>query len=186
MSLVAEWRDPIRTGDGKPPLVIFFHGRGANEHDLLSCSGELPPEFAFAAPRGPVALDFGGSTWFENRGLGRPLGPSLRESVDLVQAWIDGLDATRFDPARIFLFGFSAGMLMASALLLGPARIAFAAPPSHPERNAPVGQWRDRADGGLFPRRFRSFTRAVTSTRSSRSIWSRAASRFSKTTAVRR
>jgi phospholipase/carboxylesterase len=118
MSLVAEWRDPIRASGGKPPLVIFFHGRGANEHDLLTCASELPHELACAAPRGPLALDFGGYTWFENRGLGRPLGESLRTSVDLVQTWIDELDTARFDPTRIFLFGFSAGMLIASALLL--------------------------------------------------------------------
>src|SRR6185312_9039452 len=117
MSLIAQWREPMETSGGKPPLVVLFHGRGSNEHDLLSIADELPPQFAFAAPRGPVAVDFGGYTWFENRGLGRPLGESLRASVDLLQAWLDGPDASRFDADRIVLFGFSAGMLMASALL---------------------------------------------------------------------
>jgi phospholipase/carboxylesterase len=118
MSLIAQWREPMATSGGKPPLVVLFHGRGSNEHDLLSIADELPPQFAFAAPRGPIAVDFGGYTWFENRGLGRPLGESLRASVDLLQAWLDGPDASRFDADRTVLFGFSAGMLMASALLI--------------------------------------------------------------------
>lgn len=118
MSLVAEWRDPIRASGGKPPLVILFHGRGASERDLLPCAAELPPKLAFVAPRGPVALDFGGYTWFENRGLARPVGESLRTSVDLIQGWMDDLDVSRFDPEHVFLFGFSAGMLIASALLI--------------------------------------------------------------------
>jgi phospholipase/carboxylesterase len=125
MSLVAQWREPLRTSGGKPPLVVLFHGRGSDERDLLACADALPPGLAFVAPRGPLALDFGGYTWFENRGLGRPLGESLRASVDLIQTWLDGLDPARFDPARIFLFGFSAGMLIASALLLDrPERFA--------------------------------------------------------------
>lgn len=118
MTLTAAWREPLETGGGKPPLVVLFHGRGSNEDDLLSIADELPPAFAFVALRGPIAMDFGGYTWFENRGLGRPVGRSLRSSVDLVQSWLDDLDSSRFDVDRIVLLGFSAGMLMASALLI--------------------------------------------------------------------
>jgi len=118
VSLVAAWHDSTEASGARSPLVILFHGRGSNEHDLLPIAEELPPKFSFVALRGPIAMDFGGYTWFENRGLGRPLGESLRASVDLVQAWIDGLDESRYDTKRIVLFGFSAGMLIASALLL--------------------------------------------------------------------
>jgi phospholipase/carboxylesterase len=103
---------------GKPALVVLLHGRGASEHDLLPIADALPPAYAFVALRGPLAMDFGGYTWFENHGLGRPVGESLRASVDLVQSWLDELDADRYDPERIVLLGFSAGMLMASALLI--------------------------------------------------------------------
>ena len=98
-------------------MLVLFHGRGADEFDLLEPAAAVAPSFAIASLRGPLALG-SGYTWFENRGLGRPLGPSLRASADLVWGWLDGLEAGRVDPARIVPFGFSAGMLMAGALLL--------------------------------------------------------------------
>lgn len=115
MSLVAAWRDPAYPS-ARPPLAILFHGRGSNEEDLLPCVDALPGELAAVALRGPLPLDFG-YTWFENRGLGRPVGESLRASVATIQSWLDALDPQRYDPERVFLFGFSAGMLIAGALL---------------------------------------------------------------------
>lgn len=77
----------------------------------------MAPRFRIASLRGPLPIG-GGYTWFENRGLGRPLGSSLRASADAVWAWLDGLDVAQVDPARVVLLGFSAGMLMAGALVL--------------------------------------------------------------------
>jgi phospholipase/carboxylesterase len=115
--LQVTWREPRVAQRARPPLLILFHGRGADERDLLPLADALPGRFLVAAPRGPIPLDIG-STWFENRGLGRPVGASLRATVDRLWAWLDGVDPARFDPARIVLLGFSAGMLVASALAL--------------------------------------------------------------------
>jgi phospholipase/carboxylesterase len=100
------------------PLIVLFHGRGADETSLIDLAESFPSRFAVALPRGLVEVDFDGYTWFENRGLGRPLGPSLRASVDAVHAWLDTLETTGYDLQRIVIGGFSAGMLMASAMLL--------------------------------------------------------------------
>jgi phospholipase/carboxylesterase len=100
------------------PLVVLFHGRGADEDSLVPLAESLPSRFAVALPRGLIELDDGGYTWFENRGLGRPLGSSLRASVDAVHAWLDSIADERYDMQRIIIGGFSAGMLMASAMLL--------------------------------------------------------------------
>jgi phospholipase/carboxylesterase len=108
------WR-PAAPGS---PLVVLFHGRGADEHDLLDLAESLPSRFAVALPRGPIELAGGGYTWFENYGLGRPLGASLRASVDARFEWLDAVAEQHYDMERIIVGGFSAGMLMASALLL--------------------------------------------------------------------
>jgi phospholipase/carboxylesterase len=107
-----------RPGPAGAPLVVLLHGRGAGEESLVPLAESFPSRFAVALPRGPIALESGGYTWFENRGLGYPLGPSLRAGADAMHAWLDGLDAAQFDLRRIIMGGFSAGMLMASAMLL--------------------------------------------------------------------
>jgi phospholipase/carboxylesterase len=106
------------------PLVVFLHGRGADEHDLIDLADRLPREYVYASVRGPVETDGGGYTWFENRGIARPVAASVRASIVALRAWLD-------DPAigcatrPCYLFGFSAGMMMAGALVLDdPGRFA--------------------------------------------------------------
>jgi phospholipase/carboxylesterase len=113
-----EWRPAAGPGSERPPLAVLFHGRGADEQSLLPLAAAFPERFAVALPRAPIALDGGGYTWFENRGLGRPLGTSLRGSVDGMHAWLDALDPAKFDLTRVIAGGFSAGMLFGGAMLL--------------------------------------------------------------------
>lgn len=100
----------------------MLHGRGADEHDLLDIAKRLGQNFACASPRAPIALEGGGYTWFESRGVARPVAASLNESVVAMRAW---LDTVAGEYGRCYLFGFSAGMMMAGALLLDdPGRFA--------------------------------------------------------------
>jgi phospholipase/carboxylesterase len=112
-----QWRYGDATS-GPAPLVVLFHGRGADEHDLLDFADTFPREYTVALPRGPIALDGGGYTWFENKSMGRALGPSLRASADAMFAWLAQLDPLKFDVTRVIAGGFSAGMLFATALML--------------------------------------------------------------------
>ena len=118
MNFAVQWRKPAQP-KGKSPLAILFHGRTSNERDIMAQAGSAIPEgVAVASLRGPIPVDEGGYTWFVNRGLGRPVGESLRASVDRIHGWIDGIDVAEFDTSRLILVGFSAGMLIASAVLL--------------------------------------------------------------------
>ena len=122
MEQVVLWRRPAKRGP-HTPLVVLLHGRGADERDLIDVADALPPTFAYASLRAPVPLEDGGFTWYANRGPGRPVAESLRASVDALRTWLDGPEAGA--PKRVFLLGFSAGMMMAGALLLDdPARFA--------------------------------------------------------------
>jgi phospholipase/carboxylesterase len=112
MDPVVAWRRPPKSGRSTP-LVVFLHGRGADEHDLIDLADQLPRGFAYASVRAPVAVSGGGYTWFENTGPARPIAASVRQSAGGLRAWLD-----RTTSAPCYLFGFSAGMMMAAALAL--------------------------------------------------------------------
>ncbi len=121
MRPVVVHRRPARSGPATP-LVVLLHGRGADEHDLIDVAERLPRAYCYASVRAPVAVDGGGFTWFENRGPARPIPGSVRSSVAAFRAWLDEtVERTR----PCYLFGFSAGMMMAAALLFDdPQRFA--------------------------------------------------------------
>ncbi len=80
----------------------------------------LPPTVRAVCLRGLVAAE-GGYTWFENHGVGRPVAKSLRASVATVRDWLDANAPA--SSGVCYLLGFSAGMMLAAAMLLDdPAR----------------------------------------------------------------
>ena len=121
---IVVWRRPAKRG-ASTPLVVLLHGRGADETDLIDLAADLPRSYAYASLRGPLALPEGGYRWFEDRGVARPIGKSLRAAVAGVRAFTDGPQTAEYDRARTYLLGFSAGMMLAGALVLDdPTRFA--------------------------------------------------------------
>ncbi len=118
--MIAAWRRPRKSG-AHTPLVVLLHGRGADEHDLLDLADHLPREFTYASVRGPIAMSDGGFTWFENDGIARPVRASLEASVAAIRAWLDA-PQTSHPSQRCYVLGFSAGMMMAGALVLAEPR----------------------------------------------------------------
>jgi phospholipase/carboxylesterase len=121
---VVVWRRPPKSGVSTP-LVIFLHGRGADENDLIDISERLPRTFAYASVRAPVPLEYGGYTWFENRTPPRPPATaSVRASVAAFRTWLNDPKVGAVSET-CYLFGFSAGMMMAGALVIDdPKRFA--------------------------------------------------------------
>ena len=110
--------------DPDAPLVVLLHGRGSDEHGIVALSGHLPAGPAYAAVRAPIA-EGGGYAWFANRGIGRPIAESLRETMDWFRAWLDDVAP---DGRPVVLVGFSGGAAFAGGLVLDdPARFAGAA-----------------------------------------------------------
>jgi phospholipase/carboxylesterase len=106
---------PARLGT---PLIVALHGRGADESSMSALSVHLPAGFTVAAPRAPIS-EGGGYAWFANRGIGRPVEDSIKDSVSAVFAWLDGV---RDQHSHVFLLGFSGGTAMAGGLLLADPR----------------------------------------------------------------
>jgi phospholipase/carboxylesterase len=125
MSAFAEpavaWRGST---DPSSPLVVLLHGRGSNEVDIIGLADQLPDGPAYAAVRAPIA-EGGGYAWFANRGIGRPVSESLRETMDWFRTWLDENAPTG---RPVVLVGFSGGAAFAGGLVLDdPDRYAGAA-----------------------------------------------------------
>lgn len=119
------WRKAQGVNAKRPPLLILLHGLGADEHDLFTLAPAIDSRIAVASVRAPLPSDEGGYTWSESRSPGRYIGESLRASLTWFQSWLGALTSGRTEPQPVYLLGFSAGMAMASALVLDqPARYA--------------------------------------------------------------
>jgi phospholipase/carboxylesterase len=111
-----------RPARGEPEgLLVLFHGRGADEHDLFPLLDLLDPERRLlgVTPRGPLSLPPGGAHWYALYRLGEPDPQTFLETYASVVEWLDGLG---FPSERTILGGFSQGAVMAYALSLGRGR----------------------------------------------------------------
>jgi phospholipase/carboxylesterase len=110
--------------DPSAPLVVLLHGRGSNEHEILSLAPHLPDAVAYAAVRAPIA-EGGGFAWFANRGIGRPVADSLAATIKWFRGWLDDVAPVG---RPVILVGFSGGAAFAGGLVLAaPTRFAGAA-----------------------------------------------------------
>ncbi|HEV8688199.1 MAG TPA: hypothetical protein VGQ84_13045 [Gaiellaceae bacterium] len=116
--LVARLREPAGEPEG---ALVLFHGRGADEHDLVLLLDALDPERRLLGitPRGPLSLPPGGAHWYAVREIGFPDPTTFLPTYERVSAWLDGLD---LPSERTILGGFSQGAVMSYALGLGRGR----------------------------------------------------------------
>jgi phospholipase/carboxylesterase len=116
--LVAHVREPAGAPEG---VLVLFHGRGADEYDLVPLLDALDPERRLLGitPRGPLSLPPGGAHWYAVRKIGFPDPGTFLPTYERVSAWLDGLD---LPPERTILGGFSQGAVMSYALGLARGR----------------------------------------------------------------
>jgi phospholipase/carboxylesterase len=110
---------PETTGGGPHPALIFLHGRGADEEDLLGLASAFDDRFFVISVRAPFAYEFGGYTWYDAGAIGQPDTVRFRESCDKLSQFIE--DVRTQYPVRadgIILFGFSMGCVMSFATAL--------------------------------------------------------------------
>jgi phospholipase/carboxylesterase len=115
-----------RASAGDPEgLLVLFHGRGADEHDLYPLLDYLDPDRRLLGitPRGPLHLPPGGAHWYAVREIGYPDPETFLDTYVRVGAWLDALiGESDVAPARVVLAGFSQGAVMTYALGLGEGR----------------------------------------------------------------
>src|SRR6266498_1288268 len=102
----------VRPAASEPEaLLVLFHGRGADEHDLFPLLDLLDPERKLlgVTPRGPLSLPPGGAHWYAVQEIGYPDRDTFLSSYGSAAGFVDGLG---FPHDRIVLGGFSQGAVM--------------------------------------------------------------------------
>ena len=115
-------RPPAADPEG---LLVLFHGRGADEHDLFPLLDLLDPDrrLLAATPRGPLRLPPGGAHWYAVREIGYPDPETFADTYARASSWLDDLArAAGLPPERMVVGGFSQGAVMTYALGLGRGR----------------------------------------------------------------
>jgi phospholipase/carboxylesterase len=105
--------------------IVLFHGRGADENDLIPLLEALDPTSALVGitPRGPLALAPGGAHWYAVREIGHPDPQTFAATYPRVCAWIDALPKLAGVPLeRTVVGGFSQGAVISYAVALGAGR----------------------------------------------------------------
>lgn len=122
MTLHLVSRPPRAPSPGPAPLLVFLHGIGADEQDLLPLAGHLDPRFHVASLRAPNVAEPMGYAWYQLDWRYQPPRPDLAQAAESRAVLVDFLErapaAFGTDPARTFLFGFSQGAAMSLAALL--------------------------------------------------------------------
>jgi phospholipase/carboxylesterase len=106
-------------------LLVLFHGRGADEHDLFPLLDLLDPEQRLlgVTPRGPLHLPPGGAHWYAVHEIGFPDPATFMETFAQATSWLDDLAVeTGISAEHTVLGGFSQGTVMTYALGLGEGR----------------------------------------------------------------
>ncbi len=106
-------------------LLVLFHGRGADEHDLFPLLDLLDPQRRLLGltPRGPLSLPPGGAHWYVVKEVGYPDPATFLPTYAALSEWLDSVaEETGIGPERTVLGGFSQGAAMTYALGLGRGR----------------------------------------------------------------
>jgi phospholipase/carboxylesterase len=107
-------------------LLLLHHGRGTDEHDLLTLGDVLDPDgrLHVVTPRAPLVLPGSpGYHWYRVPRVGYPDPESFAAAFRALAELHDELwERTELEPARTILGGFSMGAVMSYALGLGSGR----------------------------------------------------------------
>lgn len=98
------------------PLIIFMHGYGGDETNMISFKAILPSGYNYLSVRAPLAAHQGGYQWFNQRPESAyydGVTSDIEASGEVLEQFIQ--QATRkykAQPSKVFLVGFSQGAMM--------------------------------------------------------------------------
>lgn len=102
--------------DAEPrPLVIFLHGYGSNEADLIGMKFQLPAQYNYLSVQAPLSLGEDRYQWFRKKGEGAYNGETddLQASGQKLRDFIaQAAKKYHAAPDKVYLIGFSQGAMM--------------------------------------------------------------------------
>ncbi|MCF4994797.1 phospholipase [Pseudomonas syringae] len=113
----------VHADSDKRPLVIFLHGYGSNEADLIGMKFQLPAQYNYLSVQAPLALGEGRYQWFRKKGEGAYNGETndLKVSGQKLRDFIaQAAQKYHVDPDKVYLIGFSQGAMMTYEVGLRP------------------------------------------------------------------
>lgn len=114
-------RQPV-IASAKPPVLIMLHGVGSNEADLFSFADRIPGEYLVISARAPNTLGPDSYAWYQvDFSTGKPVFNQEQAEQSRIKliSFIEELGKEHpFDPARVYLCGFSQGAIMAYSVAL--------------------------------------------------------------------
>lgn len=128
MQLVHTAYEPA--GDGPHPMLIAFHGWGANALDLLGLAPYVADgHFTVACPQGPMEVEIGptrGYGWYQIRMGGPPNPEAIEAAARDAAKFVDSVIARYpVNKRKVVLLGFSQGGTIAYRLAMAtPDRFA--------------------------------------------------------------
>ncbi|MDD1007303.1 dienelactone hydrolase family protein [Pseudomonas shahriarae] len=105
------------------PLVIFLHGYGSNEADLIGMKFQLPAQYNYLSVQAPLALGEGRFQWFRKKGEGAYNGETddLKVSGQKLRDFVaQAAKKYHAAPDKVYLIGFSQGAMMTYEVGLRP------------------------------------------------------------------
>ncbi len=116
----------VREAAGEPQgALILLHGRGADEHDLVSLLDVLDPERRLVGltPGGPLPGPGGGRWWYGVPRVGYPDPTTFHATYAQLTGFLDAwLEQRGIAWQHTVIGGFSMGCVMSYATALGPGR----------------------------------------------------------------
>tara|TARA_B100002052_G_C15837325_1_gene578404 strand:- start:601 stop:1281 length:681 start_codon:yes stop_codon:yes gene_type:complete len=120
-------RPPRIESEAPPPVLVLFHGYGANMHDLIGLADVMDPRLHVLAAQAPLDLAEvgmpGGRAWFhlqqDDTGQIQYDLDGARRSVEVATEFLtQATQSIECDRSRILAMGFSQGAMLAHAILL--------------------------------------------------------------------
>jgi phospholipase/carboxylesterase len=101
------------------PTLVFLHGRGTDENDLLDLIPSFDPRFLIVSVRAPYEFSYGGYTWFNLDEQGNVKVDEILNSREALIKCLDDIQQKYpVDQKQLFLFGFSMGAMMSLTVSL--------------------------------------------------------------------
>ncbi len=112
---------PRQSNPGKAPVLVFLHGVGGNETNLMTLAPSFDERFHILSARAPINLGSNAFSWFEVQFAPDPvINPDQAEASrkTLIAFLENAVSQYNLEATQIYLAGFSQGAIIGASVSL--------------------------------------------------------------------